>query len=117
MKLLSYETKLAIFIEAGQSIPASNWSDTASFSMVNELLDPYKILFLGDEEHKNHTIKLSIRCTRKYLEKHESNGVNMVIQRIKEDLGGMGGGHKLAGGLRLSKPSFDRLKKNVSKYI
>jgi len=117
VKLPRYETEMAIFIEAGQSIPASNWSDTASFSMVNELLDPYKILFLGDEEHKNHTIKLSIRCTRKYLEKHEGNGVNMIIQRIKEDLGGMGGGHKLAGGLRLSKPSFDRLKKNVSKYI
>lgn len=117
VKLPRYETEMAIFIEAGQSIPASNWSDTASFSMVNELLDPYKILFLGDEEHKNHTIKLSIRCTRKYLEKHEGNGVNMIIQRIKEELGGMGGGHKLAGGLRLSKPSFDRLKKNVSKYI
>ncbi len=117
VKLPRYETNNAIFIEAGKSIPASNWSDTASFSMVNELLDPYKILFLGDEEHKNHTIKLSIRCTRKYLAEHEGNGVNMIIQRIKEDLGGMGGGHKLAGGLRLSKPSFNRLKKNISDYL
>ena len=117
VKLPRYETDEAIFIEAGQSIPASNWSDTASFSMVNELINPHKILFLGDEEMKNHTIKLSIRCTRKYLEEHEGNGVNSIIQKIKEDLGGMGGGHKLAGGLRLSKPSFNRLKKDVSKYI
>ena len=117
VELPRYETKEAIFIEAGEGIPASNWSDTASFSMVNELLDPYKVLFLGDEEMKNHTIKLSIRCSRKYLEEHKGHGVNLIIQKIKEDLGGMGGGHKLAGGLRLSKPSFDRLKKNVSKYI
>jgi single-stranded DNA-specific DHH superfamily exonuclease len=117
VELPRYETNEAIFIEAGGGIPASNWSDTASFSMVNELLDPHKVLFLGDEEMKNHTIKLSIRCSRKYLEEHKGNGVNLIIQKIKEDLGGMGGGHKLAGGLRLSKPSFDRLKKNVSKYI
>jgi len=60
---------------------------------------------------------LSIRCSRKYLEEHKENGVNSIINRIKEDLGGMGGGHKLAGGLRLSKTSFDLLKKDVSKYI
>ncbi|TFG27823.1 MAG: DHH family phosphoesterase [Promethearchaeota archaeon] len=116
VKLPRFETKEAIFIEAGDKIPASNWSDTASFSMVNELLDPYKVLFLGDEEKRNHTIKLSIRCTRKYLEK-SGTGVNVIIQKIKEELGGMGGGHKLAGGLRLSKPSFNRLKENISKYM
>jgi hypothetical protein len=117
VKLPRYETKEAIFIEADNMIPPSNWSDTASFSTVNELLDPNKILFLGGEEQKNHTIKLSIRCSRKYLEKHETGGVNVIIGKIKNDLGGMGGGHKLAGGLRLSKPSFNRLKKNISKYI
>jgi hypothetical protein len=117
VKLPRYETKEVIFIEADNMIPPSNWSDTASFSTVNELLDPNKILFLGGEEQKNHTIKLSIRCSRKYLEKHETGGVNVIIGKIKNDLGGMGGGHKLAGGLRLSKPSFNRLKKNISKYI
>jgi single-stranded DNA-specific DHH superfamily exonuclease len=117
VQLPRYETNEAIFIEAGKYIPASNWSDTASFSVINGLLDPNKILFLGDEEKKNHTIKLSIRCSRKYLEEHKENGVNNIINRIKEDLGGMGGGHKLAGGLRLSKPSFERLKKTISKYI
>ncbi|MFX0070635.1 MAG: DHHA1 domain-containing protein [Candidatus Hermodarchaeota archaeon] len=117
IELSRYETDEAIFIEAEEKIPASNWSDTASFSVVNEILDPYKVLFLGGEEKKNHTIKLSIRCSRKFLEKNKGNGVNIIINRIKEDLGGMGGGHKLAGGLRLSKPSFERLKKSISDYI
>ena len=117
VNLARYETNEAIFIDAEQEIPASNWSDTASFSVVNELLDPYKILFLGGEEKKNNTIKLSIRCSRKYLEQNHGEGVNMIINRIKEDLGGMGGGHKLAGGLRLSIPSFKRLKDNIGNYI
>ena len=42
-----YETKKAIFMEVNSNIPPSNWSDTASFSAVNELFDPGKILFLG----------------------------------------------------------------------
>ncbi|MBD3255214.1 MAG: hypothetical protein GF383_08985 [Candidatus Lokiarchaeota archaeon] len=117
VNLPRYETKKAIFIEADNNIPPSNWSDTASFSVVNELLDPYKVLFLGGEEMKNHTIKLSIRCSRKYLKNNDDIGVNTIITRIKEKLGGMGGGHKLAGGLRLSKPSYARLRKNIQKYI
>ena len=117
IELSRYETDEAIFIKAEEKIPASNWSDTASFSVVNEILDPYKVLFLGGEEKKNHTIKLSIRCSRKFLEKNNGSGVNIIINKIKEDLGGMGGGHKLAGGLRLSKPSFERLKKSISDYI
>lgn len=117
IKLPRYETERAIFIEAGGGIPPSNWSDTASFSVVNELLDPYKILFLGGEEQRNHTIKLSIRCSRKFLERNNGMGVNTVINKIKENLGGMGGGHKLAGGLRLSNPSFKRLKKDINSYI
>ena len=116
IKLPRFETDKAIFIEAG-AIPASNWSDTASFTVVNELLDPYKILFLGGEEMKNHTIKLSIRCSRKYLKQNNGIGVNTVINRIKQDFGGMGGGHKLAGGLRLSIPSFEHLKENTMKYF
>ena len=116
VKLPRFESEKAIFIEAAE-IPASNWSDTASFTVVNELLDPFKILFLGGEEMKNHTIKLSIRCSRKYLEKNNGIGVNTVINRIKNDFSGMGGGHKLAGGLRLSIPSFNRLKENIANYI
>ena len=117
VNLPRYETDEAIFIDAGQEIPASNWSDTASFSVVNELLDPYKVLFLGGEEMKNHTIKLSIRCSRKYLKQNNDKGINTIINRIKDDLGGMGGGHKLAGGIRLSIPSFNRLKDNIDNYI
>jgi single-stranded DNA-specific DHH superfamily exonuclease len=116
-KVPRVETNKAIFIDVGGRIPPSNWSDTASFSTVNDVIDPNKILFLGGEEKKNHMIKLSIRCSRQYLKNHSNIGVNTVIGKIKEELGGMGGGHKLAGGIRLSKASFNRLKQNVDDYI
>jgi len=122
LKILShelprYETERGIFIDVKGQIPPSNWSDTASFSSVNELLDPYKILFLGGLERKSQTIKLSIRCTRKFLKENNGVGVNRVISRIKEELGGTGGGHKLAGGIRLSRASYKRLKNNADDYI
>jgi nanoRNase/pAp phosphatase (c-di-AMP/oligoRNAs hydrolase) len=41
----------------------------------------------------------------------------MVISMIKQKLGGTGGGHKLAGGIRLSVPSFNILKKNADDFI
>ncbi|MHA1986893.1 MAG: DHH family phosphoesterase [Promethearchaeota archaeon] len=113
----SHETEKAIFMEVKGKIPPSNWSDTASFSAVNELFSPEKILFLGGLEKKSGTIKLSIRCSRKYLVNNEENGVNSVISRIKKELGGVGGGHKLAGGIRLSLPSYNRLKKDAEDFI
>ncbi|MBY9011149.1 MAG: DHH family phosphoesterase [Candidatus Lokiarchaeota archaeon] len=116
-ELPRYETKNAIFIDAGNGkIPPSNWSDTASFTSVNGLLEPSKMLFFGGLEKKTQMVKLSIRCSRKYLE-NNSKGVNHVINTIKQKLGGTGGGHKLAGGIRLSIPSFKLLKENVDKFI
>jgi hypothetical protein len=112
-----FETKNAIFLEVKGKIPPSNWSDTASFSAVNELFNPNKILFLGGLEKKSGTIKLSIRCSRKYLDKNKTNGINKIITNIKREFGGVGGGHKLAGGIRLSKPSYNLLKKNIDKLI
>jgi len=113
-----FETKKAIFIDAGNgTIQPSNWSDTASFSMVNELTNPEKMLFLGGLERKTQMIKLSIRCSRKFIEINKGVGVNKVIAQIKTELGGNGGGHKLAGGIRLSKPSFNRLKNNIDQYV
>lgn len=116
-ELPTYEANNAIFFEVKGKIPPSNWSDTASFSTVNELFDPYKVLFLGGLEMKSGTIKLSIRCSRKYLEKNNRNGVNTIISRIKNELGGVGGGHKLAGGIRLSKPSYNRLKNTIDDFF
>jgi len=112
-----YETEKALFLEVKGKIPPSNWSDTASFSAVNELFDPNKILFLGGPEKKSGTIKLSIRCSRKYLEKDNALGVNQIITKIKKELGGVGGGHKLAGGIRLSKPSYNLLKMRIDEFI
>ncbi|MHA2289210.1 MAG: DHH family phosphoesterase [Promethearchaeota archaeon] len=112
-----YETKNTIFIDAGNGkIPPSNWSDTASFTSVNELLEPSKMLFFGGLEKKTQMVKLSIRCSRKYLEK-DQKGVNEVINTIKHKLGGTGGGHKLAGGIRLSIPSFKILKERIDEFI
>ncbi len=116
-ELPRYETEKAIFIEVKGKIPPSNWSDTASFSAVNELFDSDKILLLGGPEKKSGTIKLSIRCSRKFLEKNSESGVNKIISNIKNELGGLGGGHKLAGGIRLSKPSYNRLKTNIDNLI
>jgi hypothetical protein len=117
-KVPQLETQKAIFIDAGNgTIPPSNWSDTASFSTVNELFDPHKMIFLGGIEQKTQMIKLSIRCTWSYLEDHQNMGVNQVISRIKERYGGMGGGHKLAGGLRLSSASYQRLKENIDQIL
>lgn len=115
-KIPQLETKKAIFIEVKGKIPPSNWSDTASFSMVNEIVNPNKILLLGGEMN-NSMLKLSIRCSRTYLESNEGLGVNYVISRIKERLGGMGGGHKLAGGIRLSKVSYDKLTQTIDDLI
>ncbi|MFX0008263.1 MAG: DHH family phosphoesterase [Promethearchaeota archaeon] len=112
-----FETKKAIFLEVKGKIPPSNWSDTASFSAVNELFDPNKVLFLGGLEKKSGTIKLSIRCSRKYLDKNKTNGINKIITNIKRELGGVGGGHKLAGGIRLSSPSYNLLKNKIDEFI
>ncbi len=112
-----FETKKALFLEVKGKIPPSNWSDTASFSAVNELFDPHKVLFLGGLEKKSDTIKLSVRCSRKYLEKNKTNGINKIITNIKREFGGVGGGHKLAGGIRMSKPSYNLLKKRIDEFI
>ena len=112
------ETKNAIFIDAGNGkIAPSNWSDTASFSMVNGLFDQNKMLFLGGLEKKTQMIKLSVRCSRKFIKSHKNCGVNNVITNIKQKLGGNGGGHKLAGGIRLSQASFKLLKQNIDNYF
>jgi len=112
-----HETKKAIFMEVKGKIPPSSWSDTASFSAVNELFNPKKILFLGGPEKKSGTIKLSIRCSRNYLDDNKTRGVNKIISSIKKELGGVGGGHKLAGGIRLSNPSYNILIKRADEFI
>jgi len=60
---------------------------------------------------------LSVRCSRKFLTQNNGIGVNHIISRIREEFGGIGGGHKLAGGIRLSIPSYNRLKAQVDDYI
>ncbi|MCK4238111.1 MAG: hypothetical protein KAX33_03250, partial [Candidatus Lokiarchaeota archaeon] len=60
---------------------------------------------------------LSVRCSNKYLEKYPGKGANYVIENIKKDLGGIGGGHKLAGGIKISPNSFHILRENIDKFL
>jgi len=62
-------------------------------------------------------IKLSVRCNKQYLKENPGKGANYVIENIKSELGGKGGGHKLAGGIKLSKNSFYILRENIDKYL
>jgi len=110
-------TERAIIIDAADKIPSSNWSDTSSFATVNGIFDPNKMLLLGGEEQRYHMIKLSIRCSREYIKNNPGKGANYVIENIKKELGGIGGGHKLAGGIKLSKNSFNILRENIDKYL
>ena len=115
--LVRIETDKAVFVDVGNGeISPSSWSDTASFSTVNNLIPSNKVLFLGGLEKKTQMIKLSIRCSRQYLKMNDF-GINEIINRIKRELGGAGGGHKLAGGLRLSKPSYNLLKEKIDNLM
>jgi hypothetical protein len=116
-KIQKQVSERSIIIDAGGKISPSNWSDLASFATVNEILDPEKILFLGGEEQRYHMIKLSVRCTKKYIENHPGKGANYIIENIKRELGGIGGGHKLAGGIKISQNSFNILRENIDNYI
>ena len=52
----------------------------------------------------------------RYIRKHIDEADN-EIAKIKNEFGGMGGGHKLARGIRLSKPSYLRLMDTVDEFI
>ena len=75
------------------------------------------MLFLGGLEKKTQMIKISVRCSRKFIKAHKNGGVNKVIMNIKHNLGGNGGGHKLAGGIRLSQASFKLLMQDIDNYF
>ncbi|GAB4317950.1 MAG: DHH family phosphoesterase [Promethearchaeota archaeon] len=99
VRLPAKEVGDAILVNVTGQLPKSSWSDTASFASVNEVFDPLKVLFLAGREDSH--VKFSIRCTEKYLAE-KGYGVDSIIRRLLEKVPGSGGGHKLAGGLRIN---------------
>ncbi len=105
----------SVIIDVIGILPPSEWSDTSSFASVNEIFDPKKMLFLaGKEEEK---IKFSVRCSQAFIDSHNGENSNTIIQRIKKDFNATGGGHTLAGGLKINPQDYDRFKQSIEKYF
>ncbi len=105
----------SVIIDVNGILPPSEWSDTSSFASVNEIFDPKKMLFLaGKEEEK---IKFSVRCSLAFITSHNGENSNTIIQRIKKDFNATGGGHTLAGGLKINPQDYDRFKHTIEKYF
>ncbi len=105
----------SVIIDVEGVLPPSAWSDTASFASVNNIFDPKKMLFLAGKEEEN--IKFSVRCSREFIESHNGDNSNSVIQRLKKGFNGKGGGHTLAGGLKISPQDYDRFKQSLEQYF
>ncbi len=105
----------SVIVEVNGILPPSEWSDTSSFASINEIFNPKKMLFLaGKEEEK---IKFSVRCSRVFIESHNGENSNTIIQRIKKDFNATGGGHTLAGGLKINPQDYERFKQEIEKYF
>ena len=70
---------------------------------------------LGGPE--GNVIKLSVRCNDDFPPLKQGKGVDLLINKIKMEYGGMGGGHKLAGGYKIASNRFNKLKKEIDKYF
>ena len=109
VSLSKVETSDAIIADVSE-LPYGTWSSVASYSSINQLYSPTKILFLGGET--DGAMKFSVRCMNEFLASHEGKGAKEVIEQITEKYGGAGGGHALAGGIRLSFEEFEKAKKD-----
>jgi single-stranded-DNA-specific exonuclease len=108
-------TDNVIFVDASRRLAKNFWSDVASYASVNQLYDTNKILLLGGPD--GNVIKLSIRCNEQYPSLGEGKGVDILINKMREDYGGSGGGHKLAGGYKLTPNRYKILKQEIDKYF
>jgi len=108
-------TKNVIFIDASRRLAPNFWSDVASYASVNQLFNPEKILILGGLEES--VIKLSIRCNEQYSPLRQGKGVDVLINKLKSVFGGIGGGHKLAGGYKIAPNRYKKLKQEIDQYF
>ncbi|MHA1821815.1 MAG: DHH family phosphoesterase [Promethearchaeota archaeon] len=108
-------TKHTIFVDAGKRIPSNFWADVASYCSVNGLYNSDKILFLGGKDGSQ--IKLSVRCSEYFPPLKNGKGVDTIIKKLKQQFGGIGGGHKLAGGYKVAPNKFKKLKENIDQFF
>ncbi|MBN2154459.1 MAG: DHH family phosphoesterase [Candidatus Lokiarchaeota archaeon] len=108
-------TDQVLFVDATRRLSPNFWSDVASYASVNHLYDQKKVLFLGGID--GNFVKLSIRCTDQYPPLIEGKGVDLLIQKLKKIYGGMGGGHKLAGGYKIAPNRYKKLKNEIDQYF
>lgn len=104
-------TKHAIFVDAGKRIPTNFWSDVASYASVNSLYNPDKVLFLGGQD--GNVMRYSVRCSEDFPSLKIGKGIDELISKLKKICGGVGGGHKLAGGYKIAPNKFKMLKSSI----
>ena len=115
VKMDKIESNHAIIVNLTGKIPIEMWSDTGSFASINHIYDPSKMLFIGGET--NGEIKFSVRTTPQFIQAHNNSGANIVIKKIMEQIGGNGGGHGLAGGIRLELNLLQLLTEQIDSII
>jgi len=109
------KTNHAIIADLTDSIPIELWGDIGSFSTINKIYDPSKCLFIGGLD--GNKVKLSVRCSPEYIEAHQGKGANQIIYEICRVIGGKGGGHPLAGGIRMTPENLVQLKSTIDNII
>ncbi|MHA1521095.1 MAG: hypothetical protein ACTSRK_13005 [Promethearchaeota archaeon] len=110
------ESTHAICVDLTQSIPLEFWSDTGSFASINQLYNPLKMLFIGGQTPEG-IYKISVRCTPEFIAAHNQHGAVHAILAFTKQFGGSGGGHGLAGGIRLTPELYPILIQHVDKII
>ncbi|WP_371802589.1 DHHA1 domain-containing protein [Candidatus Lokiarchaeum ossiferum] len=115
VKMDKIESTHAIIVNLTGKIPIEMWSDTGSFASINQIYDPSKMLFIGGETKGE--FKFSVRTTSQFIESHNNSGVNIVIKKIMDQIGGDGGGHGLAGGIRIPLELLQPLMEQIDSII
>ncbi len=109
------ETEDALIVDFTNKLDPSVWSDTSTFSTMNKIYNPEKILFVGGVT--DNQLKLSVRCTKEFIASHQGMGANNLISLITKKIGGTGGGHDLAGGIRLKPTDLPILEREIDEIM
>ena len=116
LKLKKLETKSAIIVDLTNKIDVSRWSNIGSFATINKIYDEEKALFIGGMS-KEGNMKFSVRCSPLFIKIHNGKGTNVIIKEINHRFGGTGGGHGLAGGMRIDLEKYPLLTKEIDDII
>jgi RecJ-like exonuclease len=115
MQIPKIETNHALIADVTGRIPPNAWSETASFATINHIYNPEKILLLGGKDTED--FKLSVRCSQKFIDKHQGLGANAIVKRLAQKIGGRGGGHGLAAGYNFSIENIGVIPKIIDQII